>query len=159
MCFTRVRIAASLRSRRWVRTAFVIALSLSACTSAKNSGVSELSKKAPGAQDPSLPHPGAIAARFTWNNSVEYWDASKYPDVFIFHCYGKDGRATSRSKAAWCIPVVEVETVSFDKNYKPASPKEAAFIENTVFGPNHTFLEHTTSGPIPLQNSGNGDRK
>lgn len=139
--------------------AFVLALSLSACTSAKDSGVSELSKKTHGAQDPSLPHPGTIVARFTWNNSVEYWDVSKDPDFFIFHCYGKDGRATSRSKAAWCIPVVEVVTVSLDKNYKPASPKEAAFIENTVYGPNHTFLEHNTSGPIPIPNSGSGDSK
>lgn len=121
--------------------------------------MSELSRRILACKTHCSTHPGTIAARFTWNNSVEYLDASKYPDFFIFHCYGKDGRATSRSKAARCIPVVEVETVSLDKHYKPASPKEAALIENTVYGPNHTFLEHNTSGHIPIPSSGSGDSK
>ncbi|CAB3788195.1 hypothetical protein LMG28688_02639 [Paraburkholderia caffeinitolerans] len=106
-----------------------------------------MSNKIHGAQDPSRPHPGTITARFAWNNSVEYWEASKLPESFTFRCYDKDGNPTSRHQAAWCVPVVEVVTVSMDDNGNPVAPKEAASISNSVYGPDHTFLEHTSSAP------------
>lgn len=103
----------------------------------------------PGAQAATVPHPGTILAKFTWNNSTEYWNASKFPDRFIFRCFDKDGIRTSRDKAAWCIPIVEVVTVSVDDDGKPVAPKDATLISNSVYGPEHTFLEHNTSAPKP----------
>jgi hypothetical protein len=101
----------------------------------------------PGAQDPHLPHPGAISARFDWNGSTEQWNASDFPESFVFRCFDEKGRLTARASAAWCIPVVEIETVSVDENGKPVAPTDADSISNTVYGPGHTFIEHTSSPP------------
>ncbi|WP_233885145.1 hypothetical protein [Paraburkholderia flagellata] len=106
-------------------------------------------RRLPGAQPATVPHPGTIAAKYTWNNSTEYWKASEFPDSFKFMCFDKNGIRTSRNKAAWCIPIVEVVTISVDVNGNPVAPKDAASIENTVYGPDHTFLEHTMSTPKP----------
>jgi hypothetical protein len=101
----------------------------------------------PGAQDPHLPHPGTITARFDWNGSTEQWNASDFPESFVFRCFDAKGELTARASAAWCIPVVEIETVSVDENGKPVAPSEADSISNTVYGPGHTFIEHTSSAP------------
>jgi hypothetical protein len=101
----------------------------------------------PGAQDPHLPHPGTIMARFDWNRSTEQWNASDFPESFVFRCFDGNGALTTRASAAWCIPVVEIETVSVDENGKPVAPREADSISNTVYGPGHTFIEHTSSPP------------
>jgi hypothetical protein len=101
----------------------------------------------PGAQDPHLPHPGTITARFDWNRSTEHWKASDFPESFVFRCFDAKGELTARASAAWCIPVVEIETVSVDENGKPVAPSEADSISNTVYGPGHTFVEHTSSAP------------
>lgn len=143
-------------------TVFALVIVFGGCTNSLNMGEINVGGeilRLPGARSSSIPHPGKIEAKYEWNNSIEYWDASELPDSFIFRCFDKRGKRTARDRAAWCIPVVEVVTVSLDKNYRPASPKDAAFIENTVYGPDHTFLEHNTSGPLPLPNSGNGASK
>jgi hypothetical protein len=101
----------------------------------------------PGAQDPAAPHPGTITATFAWNHSTEYWKASDFPDSFTFRCFDNDGNLTARSMAAYCVPVVEVVTVSTNKEGEPVPPKGAASISNSVYGPDHTFLGHTTAQP------------
>ena len=65
-----------------------------------------------GAQEPSAPHPGSIAFKYAWNKSTKIKDASKYPEDFIFRCADAEGEPTDRAHAVWCIPLVEVETVS-----------------------------------------------
>lgn len=118
------------------------------CGCLANTGVSNMTQQfPPGAQDPKLPHPGTITAKYDWDGSTERWKASDLPDSFIFRCYDKSGERAERTNAAWCIPVVEVETVSVDGNGKPVAPNEADSISNSVYGPGHTFLEHTSSPP------------
>ncbi|WP_109476992.1 hypothetical protein [Paraburkholderia sp. C35] len=101
----------------------------------------------PGAQDPHKPHPGSINIRYAWNGSTETLKAADFPDSFTFRCSDARGNPSEREQAAWCIPVVEIETVSVDKAGKPVAPKDAASITSSVYGPGHTFLEHVTSGP------------
>jgi len=100
-----------------------------------------------GAQEPSAPHPGSIAFKYSWNQSTEIKDASKYPEDFIFRCADANGERTDRARAAWCIPLVEVETVSVDENGKPVAPKEADSVSISEYGPGHTFIQHTQSVP------------
>ncbi|WP_459708407.1 hypothetical protein [Paraburkholderia sp. 2C] len=100
-----------------------------------------------GAQDPHLPHPGTITARFDWNGSTEQWKASDFPESFVFRCFDETGKLTARANAAWCIPVVQIETVSVDESGKPVSPSEAGSISTTLYGPDHTFIEHISSPP------------
>jgi hypothetical protein len=101
----------------------------------------------PCAQDPKLPHPGTIAAKYYWNDSTETWTVSDLPESFIFRCFDKNGERAQRADAAWCIPVVEVETVSVDENGKPVAPKDADSVSISEYGPGHTFIEHTQSVP------------
>jgi hypothetical protein len=100
-----------------------------------------------GAQEPSAPHPGSIAFKYSWNQSTEIKDASKYPEDFIFRCADANGERTDRAHAAWCIPLVEVETVSVDENGRPVALKEADSVSISEYGPEHTFIEHTQSVP------------
>jgi hypothetical protein len=101
----------------------------------------------PGAQDPKSPHPGTISAIFSWNNSTEAWTISDLPESFYFRCFDASGKPTARAHAAWCIPLVEVETVSVDENGKPVAPKDADSVSISEYGPGHTFIEHTQSVP------------
>jgi len=118
------------------------------CACAGNTGATHMTTHLPpGAQDPKLPHPGTITAKYDWNGSIELWKASELPDSFIFRCFDQSGKRTSRADAAWCIPVVEVETVSTDEHGNPAVPNEADSVSNSIYGPDHTFLEHTSSPP------------
>lgn len=113
-----------------------------------NTGATNMTQHLPpGAQDPKLPHPGTISAKYDWNGSMELWKASELPDSFIFRCFDDRGNRTSRANAAWCIPVVEVETVSVGEQGKPVAPNEADSVSNSIYGPGHTFLEHTSSPP------------
>ena len=100
-----------------------------------------------GAQDPQWPHPGTITAKYDWDGSTEFWKASDLPDSFTFRCFCENGERTSRANAAWCIPVVEVETISADEHGNPVAPNEADSVSNSIYGPGHTFLEHTSSPP------------
>ncbi|WP_156529127.1 hypothetical protein [Caballeronia udeis] len=101
----------------------------------------------PGAQDPKSPHPGSIEAKYYWNDSKETWPISDLPESFIFRCFDKNGERAQRVNAAWCIPVVEVETVSVDENGNPVVPKEADSVSISEYGPGHTFIQHTQSVP------------
>ena len=113
-----------------------------------NTGATNIKQQLPpGAQDPQLPHPGTIAAKYDWNGSTELWTVSDLPDSFIFRCFDKSGKPTQRANAAWCIPVVEVETVSVDENGKPVAPKDADSVSISEYGPGHTFIEHMQSVP------------
>jgi hypothetical protein len=98
-------------------------------------------------QAPDKPHPGTVVMRFRWNNSVEIRSASDFSDDFIFFCFDSSGKPVRRSQAAYCVPVVEIDTVSVDKNGKGVAPKDAWLIESTTYGPGHVFLEHTSSAP------------
>lgn len=100
-----------------------------------------------GAQEPSAPHPGSIAFKYAWNKSTKIKDASKYPEDFIFRCADARGEPTDRAHAAWCVPLVEVETVSVDENGNPVAPSDADSVSISEYGPGHTFIEHTQSVP------------
>ncbi|WP_144021240.1 hypothetical protein [Caballeronia sordidicola] len=111
-------------------------------------GATNMTERVPtGAQDPQRPHPGTITAKYDWDGSTEFWKASDLPDSFTFRCFNENGKRTSRANAAWCIPVVEVETVSSDEQGNPVAPNEADSVSNSIYGPGHTFLEHTSSPP------------
>ncbi len=126
--------------------ASALSILLGACTSASHTETEEMMpRRLAGAQDPAMPHPGTITARFMWNHSTDYWKAADFPDSFAFRCFDNEGNPTARSKAAWCIPVVEVVTVSTDKEGKPVAPKGAASVSNSVYGPGHVSLEHTSA--------------
>lgn len=101
----------------------------------------------PGSQSPGLPHPGKIVARFLWNDSTEIWYANEFSEGFIFFCFDAQGNPVNRAGASYCIPAVEVETISIDENGVAVAPKDADFIENSVYGPGHRLLEHTSSAP------------
>lgn len=132
------------------RTSVIVGLLACTYGCLPTTGATNMTPQRPsGSQDPALPHPGTITAKFDWNGSTELWKASDFPDSFIFRCFDKDGKRTQRANAAWCVPVVEVETVSIDENGKPVAPSEADTISNTIYGPGHTFLEHTSSQPSP----------
>ncbi|MDR5761550.1 hypothetical protein [Caballeronia sp. LZ035] len=121
---------------------------LSACAGTVISSTSHMNRADfPGAQDASQSHPGTITMKYKWNGSTEEMRAADYPDFFTLYCYNSEGNKVKRSEAAWCIPVTEVETDSFDKQGKPADPHTAEFIEITVYGPGHTFLKHITGQP------------
>ncbi len=100
-----------------------------------------------GAQEPSAPHPGSIAFKYAWNQSTKIKDASQYPEDFIFRCADLNGKPTDRAHAAWCVPLVEVKTVSVDENGNPVAPKDADSVSISEYGPGHTFIEHTQSVP------------
>jgi len=148
-------LSCSIRILRQDRTVTVnrrISLSLCiaaiACGCISTSGATEMAKQFPrGAQEPSAPHPGSIAFKYSWNQSTEIKDASKYAEDFIFRCADSNGERTDRAHAAWCIPLVEVETVSVDENGRPVAPKEADSVSISEYGPGHTFIEHTQSVP------------
>ncbi|HDR9202011.1 hypothetical protein [Burkholderia vietnamiensis] len=111
-------------------------------------GASNMSKPfPPDAQDPHAPHPGSISVKYAWNGSTETWKAAELPESFVFRCSDADGHSVARDQAAWCIPVVEIETVSVDQAGRPVEPKVAYSITSSVYGPRHTFLERVTSGP------------
>lgn len=119
-----------------------------ACGCISTSGATNMTKQFPqGAQEPSTPHPGSIAFKYAWNQSTEIKDASKYPDDFIFRCADANGKRTDRTHAAWCIPLIEVETVSVDENGNPVAPREADSVSISEYGPGHTFIQHTQSAP------------
>lgn len=111
-------------------------------------GASSTSKPfPPGAQDPHAPHPGSISVKYAWNGSTEIWKAAEFPESFVFRCSDANGHSVARDHAAWCIPVVEIETVSVDQAGWPAEPTVAHSISSSLYGPGHTFLEQVTSGP------------
>ncbi|WP_206514316.1 hypothetical protein [Burkholderia cenocepacia] len=111
------------------------------------SGARSLSKPFPrGAQDPRAPHPGSISVKYAWNGSTQTWKAAELPESFVFRCSDADGHAVARDQAAWCIPVVEIETVSVDQAGRPVEPKVAYSMTSSVYGPGHTFVERVTSG-------------
>jgi len=133
--------------RLFTRASLVAFLS-TALACAANPGTTTMTRQQPpGAQDPKAPHPGSITAKYDWNHSTELWGISDLPDSFIFRCIDADGNSAKREAAIWCVPVVEVVTTSVDEHGKPVTPREADFIGISVYGPNHTFLEHTSSQP------------
>jgi hypothetical protein len=130
------------------RISLSLCIAAIACGCISTSGAKDMAKQFPhGAQEPSAPHPGSIAFKYSWNQSTEIKDASKYPEDFIFRCADANGERTDRARAAWCIPLVEVETVSVDENGKPVAPKEADSVSISEYGPGHTFIQHTQSVP------------
>jgi hypothetical protein len=125
-----------------------VSIAATACGGISTSGATEMAKQFPrGAQEPAAPHPGSIAFKCAWNQSTEIKDASKYPEDFVFRCADANGKRTARAHAAWCIPLVEVETVSVDENGKPVAPKEADSVSISEYGPGHAFIQHTQSVP------------
>ena len=101
----------------------------------------------PGAQDPDAPHPGTITFVYLWNNSREVESAGKVPDRIKFFCVDKQNNEVERTKATWCIPVVEIETFSVNEHGKPTVPKDADYIHIRAYGPNHIFLKSTVTPP------------
>jgi hypothetical protein len=130
-------------------TIFAIAIfMLGACANTSKPNETHMKRSDfPGAQDASEPHPGTITMKYEWNKTSKEVRAADYPDSFVFFCFDSDGERAKKSEAAWCVPVVEIETVSADKNGKPAEPRVAEYIEITEYGPGHKFLEHTTAQP------------
>src|SRR5476649_174328 len=130
------------------RISLSLCIAAIACGCISTSGATDMAKQFPhGAQEPSAPHPGSIAFKYSWNQGTEIKDASKYPEDFIFRCADANGKRTDRAHAAWCIALVEVETVSVDENGKPVAPKEAYSVSISEYGPGHTFIQHTQSVP------------
>jgi len=136
-----------LLSKRYRLLVAALALTLLTCCCTTNTfGENAMSKSfPPGTQAPNAPHPGTVVMKYAWNNSKEVIPASKFPDSFIFRCSDANGNPAERGVAAWCIPVVEIETVSTDANGHPIAPKDAALIEASVYGPDHKFIEHVVS--------------
>jgi hypothetical protein len=131
-----------------VRLMIIAGLSALTCGCMTNTGATNMTQHfPPGAQDPKSPHPGTITAKYYWNDSTETWTVSDLPESFIFRCFDKNGERAQRANAAWCIPVVEVETVSVDENGNPVAPNEADSVSISEYGPGHTFIEHTQSVP------------
>lgn len=97
----------------------------------------------PGAQTPDAPHPGMITLHHAWNGSTQTLRAQDYPDSFTFRCVDARGEPAERARAAWCVPVVEIESVSVDAAGRPVAPTDAVQIESTTYGPGHRFLDHT----------------
>ncbi|MBN3784400.1 hypothetical protein G3O06_43870 [Burkholderia sp. Ac-20345] len=97
----------------------------------------------PGAQAPDAPHPGTIALHHAWNGSTESLRAQDFPESFTFRCVDAHGEPAERARAAWCVPVVEIESVSVDGAGRPVAPADAVRIESSTYGPGHRFLDHT----------------
>lgn len=96
-----------------------------------------------GAQAPDAPHPGTIALHHAWNGSTQTLRAQDFPASFVFRCADARGEPAERARAAWCVPVVEIESVSVDAAGHPAAPADAVRIDSTAYGPGHRFLDHT----------------
>ncbi len=103
----------------------------------------------PGAQDPKAPHPGTITLKYDWDGSTVIKKATEMPESFILRCVDANGNRVPRAEAIWCIPVVEIETVSVDEAGKPVPPKGAYTVSSSVYGPDHVFIEHVMSAPKP----------
>lgn len=89
-----------------------------------------MSKPVPdGAQAPDQPYPGTIAHRLRWNDSTESPKAADFFD--------SAGNRVDRGRATYCVPVVEIDTVSFDENGKGVAPKDADATESAIDGPSH----------------------
>ncbi|WP_325089092.1 hypothetical protein [Burkholderia contaminans] len=97
----------------------------------------------PGAQAPDAPHPGAIALHHAWNGSTQTLRAQDFPASFTFRCVDTRGEPAEHARAAWCVPVVEIESISVDAAGRPVAPADAVRIESTAYGPGHRFLDHT----------------
>ncbi|KFG98726.1 hypothetical protein GQ56_0101790 [Burkholderia paludis] len=123
-----------------LRHPLVPSLSLACALAAGCAGAPALP---PGAQAPDAPHPGTIALHDAWNGSTRTLRAQDYSESFTFRCFDTRGEPTERARAAWCVPVVEIESVSVDAAGRAAAPAEAVRIESTAYGPGHHFLDHT----------------
>ncbi|WP_143750863.1 hypothetical protein [Burkholderia sp. HI2714] len=97
----------------------------------------------PGAQAPDAPHPGTIALHHAWNGSTQTLRAQDFPASFTLRCVDTRGEPAERARAAWCVPVVEIESVSVDAVGRPVAPADAVRIESTAYGPGHRVLDHT----------------
>ncbi|KAG8151370.1 hypothetical protein [Burkholderia catarinensis] len=126
-----------------LRHPLVALLSLACALAAGCAGAPDLP---PGTQAPDAPHPGTIAVRIAWNGSTQTWRAQDVPASFAFRCFGAHGEPSERARAAWCVPVVEIESLSADAGGRLVAPADAARFDSTAYGPGHRFLDHTTSG-------------
>lgn len=99
----------------------------------------------PGAQAPGAPHPGSIVVRYVWNGSAQTRRAQDFLDRFAFRRVDAHGEPAEHARAAWCVPVVEIDVLSVDASGRLAAPADAAQIESTRYGPGHRFLDHTTA--------------
>lgn len=125
--------------------ALCIAMLTSGCSEMPPREESQPSPK--NAFDPHAPHPGTIVMNYAWDRSKVVLSTADLPDAFIFRCADARGQAIAREEAAWCIPVVEVETISRDKAGSPVAPNVADTITSLVYGPGHILLESVESGP------------
>lgn len=99
------------------------------------------------ARDAHAPHPGTIVVTYAWDRSRVVLNAADLPDAFTFRCADSRGQAIAREEAEWCIPVVEIETISRDNAGRLVAPQTAAAITSLVYGPGHVLLESVESGP------------
>ncbi len=98
------------------------------------------------------PHPGKVVLHYQWNHSDKTQDAADIPDGHRFIYYDAQGSETSdASLATTRVPIVEVTTVSVDRNGTPVEPRHAAVITITEFGPDHRQLRHTSARMPPQQ--------
>ncbi|CAN0639319.1 hypothetical protein [Burkholderia cepacia] len=123
-----------------LRHSFVPSLSLACALATGCAGTPALP---PGAQAPDAPHPGTIALHHVWNGSTQTLRAQDVPASVAFRCADARGEPSERARAAWCVPVVEIESVSVDAAGRPVAPADAVRIESTAYGPGHRFLDHT----------------
>lgn len=94
-----------------LRHPFVPSLTLACALAAGCAGTPALP---PGAQAPCAPHPGTIAVHHAWNGSTQTLRAQDVPASVVFRCADGRGEPSERARAAWCVPVVEIESVSVD---------------------------------------------
>ncbi|HGL6720079.1 hypothetical protein NTJ56_01010 [Burkholderia contaminans] len=127
-------------NRTMLRHPLAPLLSLACALTAGCAGTPALS---PGAQAPDAPHPGAIALHHAWNGSTQTLCAQDFPASFIFRCVDTRGEPAEHARAASCVPVVEIESMSVDAAGRPVAPADAVRIDSTAYGPGHRFLDHT----------------
>lgn len=93
------------------------------------------------AQDPQAPHPGTVTFVERWNHTEKTVSADTLPDDIKFFCVNADQFIVRRERAAWCIPVIEYDTVSLDEDGKPAEPGVAHRVQRSSYGPNQISLQ------------------
>ncbi|WP_454764820.1 hypothetical protein [Cupriavidus campinensis] len=77
-----------------------------------------------GAISPVAPHPGMVTVKYS-SGDTEKTYATDFPDSFLFQCFDRNGLPLERKFADWCVPVMEIEITSLDKDGRPIDPSRA----------------------------------
>ncbi|WP_454764821.1 hypothetical protein [Cupriavidus campinensis] len=103
-----------------------------------------------GAISPVAPHPGMVTVKY-WSGDTEKTYATDFPDSFLFQSFDWNGLSLERKFADWCVPVMEIEITSLDKDGNRVDPSRASSLTTSLYGPGHRFLRY--SRPIPQMES------